>query len=80
MAFALEMMASNRGDNLLRVKGIIHTIEHDTPLAIHGVQHIFHLPTPLPAGTTSDTRTRIVFITRGLSRPVVEKMLSGFLD
>ena len=80
LAFALEMMASNRGENLLRVKGIIHTREHDTPLAIHGVQHIFHLPTPLPIGTTQDTRTRIVFITRDLSRETVEKMLTGFLD
>lgn len=80
LAFALSMLASNRGEALLRVKGIIHAREHDQPFAIHGVQHIFHPPAPLPLDAVKDRTTRIVFITRGLSRQTVEEILAGFLD
>ena len=80
LAFALSMLASNRGEALLRVKGIVHAREHDQPFAIHGVQHIFYPPAPLPPGATRDRITRLVFITRGLSRQTVEEILSGFLD
>ncbi len=80
LSFALSMLASNRGEALLRVKGIIHAREHDTPFAIHGVQHIFHPPAPLPPQSLKDTVTRLVFITKGLSRQTVEEILAGFLD
>jgi len=80
LAFALSMLASNRGEALLRVKGIVHAREHEQPFAIHGVQHIFHPPAPLPPDAVKDQTTRIVFITRGLSQQTVEEILSGFLD
>jgi len=80
LAFALSMLASNRGEALLRVKGIVHAREHDQPFAIHGVQHIFHPPAPLPAQSLKDRTTRLVFITKGLGRETVEEILAGFLD
>jgi G3E family GTPase len=80
LSFALSMLASNRGEALLRVKGIIHAREHDVPFAIHGVQHIFHPPAPLPPQSVKDTVTKLVFITKGLSRQTVEEILAGFLD
>ena len=50
------------GPNLLRVKGIIHLADHDRPMVIHGVQHIFHPPVFLNHDGGSDRRSRIVFI------------------
>lgn len=80
LAFALEMIASNLGDKVLRVKGIVFAREHSEPLAIHGVGHVFHLPAKLPADITDDQRTRIVFITRDLKRQTIDEILAGFLD
>ena len=76
---ALDWMAVNiwlselrhlRGEHLLRVKGILQLAGEDTPVAIHGVHHVFHPPVLL--STRSDDRSRIVFITRGLDRAEVE--------
>jgi G3E family GTPase len=80
LAFALELMISSKGENLLRIKGIVNARESADPLAIHGVQHVFHPPAPLPGWPDDDRRTRIVFITRDLSRRVVEELLNGILS
>ncbi len=80
LAFALELMISSRGENLLRIKGIVNARESAEPLAIHGVQHVFHPPAPLPCWPDGDRRTRIVFITRDLSREAVEGLLGGVLE
>lgn len=79
LSFALEMLIASRGENLLRVKGIVNAREAENPLAIHGVQHIFHPPAELPGWPDGDRRTRIVFITRDLSRAAVEEVLKGVL-
>jgi G3E family GTPase len=62
-----------RGEDLLRVKGILHLREEEMPVAIHGVHHVFHPPVLLSAWPESDRRSRIVFITRGLERAEVEE-------
>lgn len=80
LALALEMMISTRGESLLRVKGIVNARESVEPLAIHGVQHVFHPPAPLPGWPDQDHRTRIVFITRDLPRAQVEELLTGVLS
>ncbi len=72
---ALEMMIATKGESLLRVKGIVNARGEDKPLAIHGVQHLFHPPAPLPAWPDADRRTRLVFITRDLPREPVESLL-----
>ncbi len=79
LAFALELLISQRGENLLRIKGIVNAKESDKPLAIHGVQHVFHPPAALPQWPDADHRTRIVFITRDLDRAVIAEMLDGVL-
>jgi G3E family GTPase len=73
----LDMLAAMRGDDLLRVKGIVCLAEEpDRPLVIHGVQHLFHPPRHLPAWPSADHRTRIVFITRGLDAQALEETLN----
>lgn len=75
----LDMIAKMRGDDLLRVKGIVHLSDDpDHPLVIHGVQHLFHPPETLPRWPSDDRRTRIVFITRGIDAEDIDATLSVF--
>ena len=75
-ALAIEVLLSMRGENLLRVKGILNIEESETPLVIHGVQHLFHPPVTLPDWPDEDRRSRVVFITRDLSKQAVEGLLT----
>jgi G3E family GTPase len=45
----LNMLRQDRGEDLLRVKGILHLREEELPVAIHGVHHVFHPPVQLSA-------------------------------
>ena len=75
----LEMLVATRGDSLLRVKGILNLHGQERPVAIHGVQHLFHPPALLAAWPAGDPRTsRLVFITRDLPRDVIEDGLRAF--
>ena len=75
----LEMLIATRGESLLRIKGILNLVGQDRPVAIHGVQHLFHEPVLLSAWPDRDPRTsRIVFITRDLPRSAVEPSLRAF--
>jgi len=63
----IEILATFKGADLLRLKGIVNLEGHDRPVVIHGVQHIFHPPVTLDAWPSGDRRTRLVFITRDIS-------------
>ncbi len=77
--FALDVLIANRGADLLRVKGIVNIAEApDTPFVIHGVQHIFHDPVQLDAWPTVDRRTKLVFITRGVSEETVAALFQAW--
>jgi G3E family GTPase len=69
----LMMLRQSRGEDLLRVKGILHLQGEALPVAIHGVHHVFHPPVQLNSWSDPDRRSRIVFITRGLGRAEVEQ-------
>ena len=71
--FALELLIANQGENLLRVKGIVHLEEQPgSPAVIHGVQHVFHEPVWLDDWPGDDRRTRLVFITRNIPKKTIE--------
>jgi G3E family GTPase len=75
----LEMMIATHGASLLRVKGILHLAGQSRPVAIHGVQHLFHTPELLEAWPAGETpRSRLVFIVRDLDRDSVLKGLEAF--
>jgi G3E family GTPase len=77
----LDMLVATRGESLLRIKGILNVVGQDRPVAIHGVQHLFHPPDLLSAWPGGDPRTsRLVFITRDLPRDVIEEGLRAFND
>ncbi|WP_430395832.1 CobW family GTP-binding protein [Ferrovibrio sp.] len=77
LATWLDLLAAYRGDNLLRVKGLINVVGVDRPVVVHGVQHLFHPPATIPAWPDEDRRSRIVFITRDLGREVIEQTLTA---
>ena len=60
---ALQMF---RGDDLLRLKGIINIAGKSEPMIIHGAQHILHPSIFLQKWPSEDRRSRIVFITRNI--------------
>ncbi|MEO5335990.1 MAG: GTP-binding protein [Magnetospirillum sp. WYHS-4] len=62
------------GEKVLRIKGMLRVVGEDRPFAIHGINHLFHPPQPLPpeAGLAQST---LVFIVQGLAREAVENSL-----
>lgn len=80
-AFArwLDYIAALKGEDLLRLKGIVHTTdEPERPLVLHGVQHVFHPPARLDRWPSADRRTRLVFIVRDIERETIARTLVKF--
>jgi G3E family GTPase len=76
----LELLRATHGAKLLRVKGIVKLAEMpDTPVVVHGVQHIFHPTARLQRWPDDDHRTRLVFITRDLPERTVRELFEAFL-
>jgi G3E family GTPase len=80
-AFArwLDYVAALKGEDLLRLKGLVHvTDQPERPLVLHGVQHVFHPPVRLDAWPSADRRTRLVFIVRDIPRETIARTLTKF--
>lgn len=71
--FFIELLSSQMGSKLLRLKGIINIKGKDGPAIIHGVQHIFHPVEWLKEWPDEDKSTRMVFITRDIKKTVIEE-------
>jgi G3E family GTPase len=75
----LELLRATHGNKLLRVKGIVKLAEMpDTPVVVHGVQHVFHPTARLDRWPDDDHRTRLVFITRDLPQRTVQDLFEAF--
>lgn len=76
----LELLRATHGEKLLRIKGIVKLAEMpDTPVVVHGVQHVFHPTARLDRWPDEDHRTRLVFITRDLHERTVRELFQAFL-
>jgi G3E family GTPase len=71
----IEMLIAGHGENLLRIKGILNVAGETAPIAVHGVQHLFHPPVMLEGWPDQDRHSRLVFITRDIPR---ETLLASF--
>jgi G3E family GTPase len=68
LQFLLDGITQNLGSGLLRVKGLINIAEEPgRPAVIQGAQHLLHTMTWLASWPSSDERTRVVFITQGIT-------------
>ncbi len=76
-ARALGGLARERGEDLLRVKGIVAFADVPSrPAAIHAVQHTLYPPEWFTDWPDADRRSRLVFITRDISS---SEILSRFV-
>jgi G3E family GTPase len=76
----LELLRATHGAKLLRLKGIVQLAEMpNTPVVVHGVQHVFHPTARLERWPDDDHRTRLVFITRDLPERTVRELFEAFL-
>ncbi|HEY1366279.1 MAG TPA: GTP-binding protein, partial [Gaiellaceae bacterium] len=74
----LTMLLAARGDDVLRVKGLLD-VGGTGPLLLNGVQHVVHPPVHLAEWPDGDRRSRIVFIGRGLDGGALTASLSAFV-
>ncbi|MDB5810023.1 MAG: hypothetical protein JWN94_2145 [Betaproteobacteria bacterium] len=73
----IEVLTELRGTDLLRVKGLINIEGEAGPMVVQGVQHLFHPPVALAAWPDADRASRLVFITRGISRDAVMRLFGA---
>ena len=71
----MGMLGEVRGPDLLRIKGIVNV--GGRPIVIQAVQHMFHPLHELPEWPDDDRRSRLVFITRNVSREQIERTLDA---
>ena len=73
----LQVLATLRGPDLLRMKGIVHVKGEPGPVVIQGAQHLFHPPVTLEPRREIDSRSRIVFIVRDIPRATIEALFAA---
>ncbi len=73
----LSMLLHARGEDVLRVKGLLDVGEKG-PIVLNGVQHIIHPPKHLEEWPDEDRRSRVIFIARGIERDEILASLRAF--
>jgi G3E family GTPase len=74
---AMAVLTALRGPDLLRVKGFVAIEECRGPVVVHFVQHVVHPPVELEDWPEADHRSRLVFVTCGLSREPVSELFAA---
>ncbi len=69
-------LCRTHGEGLLRLKGIIHAADVDTPIAIHAVHFTPYPPTKLEGWTEDAPTSRVVIIGKRLDEVAIRKMLT----
>ena len=78
LTLLLQAVAEHCGARMLRMKGLVSIAEMPgQPAVIHGVRHVVSAPVFLERWPSEDDRTRIVFITRGVPRHFVARLLDA---
>ena len=71
----LEWLCEHHGENLLRMKGILHVNDQPAPLAIHAVHKTLYTPTLLNGWTENPAISRLVMIGENLDEDAIRKEL-----
>ena len=75
LSAALDLLATLRGPDLLRIKGIVNV--DGAPVVVQAVQHIFHPPVTLDRWPSADRDPRLVFITRNIEAATIRNLLDA---
>jgi G3E family GTPase len=76
----LELLLTARGDQILRLKGVLNVRGRDKPVVVHGVQHVLYPPEELAAWPDDDHASRLVLITRDLTRSAVARSFARVVE
>jgi G3E family GTPase len=76
-ARAMETLMAMRGQDLLRVKGLLNVQGCQGPVVVQFVQHLAHPPAELAAWPDDSRQSRVVFITRGISERQVRELFAA---
>ena len=72
-----DAQRSNRGGDLLRVKGILNVAGCQGPVIVQYVQHLAHPPVELQSWPDQNRNSRIVFITRKIAETQVRDLFAA---
>ncbi len=78
-AIWLTALLHRHGDRVLRVKGVLNIQESQTPVVVHGVQHVVHPPMHLEAPDGDYPTNLLVFITNGIEEAQIRWSLACFM-
>lgn len=73
----LSALLYARGEDVLRVKGLLDTSEAG-PTSINGVQHVIHPPDHLDHWPQDQRNSRLTFITRNIDHDLLLRSLRAF--
>jgi G3E family GTPase len=76
----LDSLLSLRGQDVLRLKGLVSLAGEARPLVLQGVQHVLHPPIFLDHWPISPPATELVLITRGLTRRGLEESFAAAIS
>ncbi|MBY0239847.1 MAG: GTP-binding protein [Burkholderiaceae bacterium] len=76
---ALELILAMRGQQVLRLKGIVDVEGRSQPLVIHGVQRMLFPPGTLDTWPPGPRQTRLVFIVDGAVRDFISHTFDFFI-
>ena len=78
-AEALRVLTQLRGKDILRIKGLVAVAEASGPVMIQAVQHLIHPPLTLQEWPDQDQRSRLTFITNGVTKDQVTRLFDAVL-
>jgi G3E family GTPase len=74
----LSLLLQAHGDRILRVKGLLNVQGSETPVVVHGVQHLVHPPSHLAGWPTDGRQSQLVFITLEIEEAQIRHSLEVF--
>ncbi len=76
----LDGLLYARGEDILRLKGLLHVVGRDRPVVVQGVQHTIYPPAELACWPRGSPRSELVFITRDFSRAAALRSIEPFFN
>jgi G3E family GTPase len=81
LAVFMQMLADQKGDDLLRLKGLVALSDDPgRPAVVHGVQHVIHPIRRLEAWPDGESSTSLVFIVRGIDQSWIEDLFDRAME